>query len=106
MWDKGTRTGRIRGTGRICPRQSGTVGTNVCEVHEPASSPETEKFCTGTVGTKGRVGRGSLKKPKVSQAMSRVIRRMRDKEAHFGRIRSFIPNSTGTSGTKRHEGRE
>ncbi|KAH9313746.1 hypothetical protein KI387_022373, partial [Taxus chinensis] len=55
---------------------------------------------------KGCVGRGSPKEPKANQCMPRVIGQMRDREAHFGRIRGLCPKRFGTSGMKRREGRE
>ncbi|KAH9329754.1 hypothetical protein KI387_001862, partial [Taxus chinensis] len=70
------------------PRSTGTFGTNG---REPAGSAEISTRSTGTSGTKGRVGRGSPKELKANQAAPRVIGRMRDKEAHFGRIGGLCP---------------
>ncbi|KAH9287738.1 hypothetical protein KI387_031855 [Taxus chinensis] len=84
-------------------RSTGTFGTNG---HELAGSAKISTRSTVPNGTKGRVGRGSPKEPKANHAAPRVIGRMRDKEAHFGRIGGLCPKRFGTSGTKRREGRE
>ncbi|KAH9301856.1 hypothetical protein KI387_013439, partial [Taxus chinensis] len=57
----------FRRFGRICPRQSGTVGA------------------------KARVGCGRPKEPRSNQILPRVFSVKRDREARIGRIRGICP---------------
>ncbi|KAH9298335.1 hypothetical protein KI387_030017, partial [Taxus chinensis] len=61
---------------------------------------------SGTVGTKGRMGREKPKEPRANQILPRVLAAKRDKEARIGWFGDFCPRQFGTSRPKGREGRE